>query len=418
MPDDDGDPIALLQSCIARKWEGRTPGLCLEDHFELPHLRRLYPDELLSFCVPDSYDAQTPVGLLVLLHGGGSGTPRDTAKSWLLQSEAPSSYHFGAPLAAHSFVSVAPSNLLRPTHQRWSNPESDAYLLGVVEEAAYRFNIDPNRVFLLGQSMGGYGACHIVQTLGDRFATVGSHAGAWFYGFWEGLHGVDFYNMHGAHDAVPGTRPRFTDVAFARLASAILSGHHLPHTYVEHQGGHSLGDPAARQACLDFLEYIKAKQRDPIPPRVVTASRKGAFSLYDSPHFFWVSIDETHFGTFELDHVETTEPQPSYCTTNFRHRTIRCQGGTVSAFNDGANTISIHTQNVYGLTIWLNPGMVDFDKPVRVVINGETRHDAPVQRSLITAIESFLRRRDPGMLFSAKLSFDLKVDDWTRIRSA
>ena len=418
LPEKHPDPLTLVRSCIAARWDGRGPGKVFEDHFEMPHLRRRYPDELLSFCAPDGYSPDTAHGLLVLLHGGGDGTPRTAARAWVEESDGPGAYHLGRELARKPYVTVAPSNLLLPTHKRWSNPLSDDYILGVIEETSFRYNIDPNRVVILGQSMGGFGAYHVVQTIGDRFATVGCHAGAWYYGFWEGLHGVHFYNMQGANDAVPGVRPRFTEVAFARFAAAILSGYHLPHTYREHQGGHSFTDPLAREVLLKFLNAICDVRRTPFPERVVTASRKGAFRLFDSPHHFWVTVGKTHFGTFELDHLEPTESQPSYCTTNFQHRRIRCQGGTVDAVNSGDNTIEVKTHNVYGLTLWFHPQMVDFNRPVRIVINGEVKHEDLLKPNLHTVLQSYDRRRDGGMLFSARLDFDLKINDWERQRKS
>jgi len=409
------DPIAFARSCLRGRREGRKPGLVLDDRFELPHLRERYPDEILNFLAPDDYTPHTPMGLMVLLHGGGSGTPRDKARQWLLEPEGETgAYHFGRELRRHPCVSVAPSNLLLPTHKRWSNPQSDSYLLAVIEEASYRYNIDPHRVYLVGQSMGGFGAFHTVQTLGDRFAVTGCHAGAWYYGFWEGLRNVDFYIMQGIHDAVPGVRPRFTDLPFARMASAILSGFHIPHTYREHSGGHSFTESEPRRSCVEFFDYVKDKRRSPFPGRVVTASRKGAFELYNSPHHYWISIDEVHFGSFELDHMEPTESTPSYCTTDFRHRTIRAHGGTVDATNDGSNHFTIQTHNVDRFTLWLNPAMADFSTPIKVEINGEPRHDATVSPSLRTALESFDRKRDEGQLYSAKIEFDIKVDDWER----
>ena len=414
LPTDVREPVGLVRSSLERNWEGRAAGIHLQEHFELPHLRTRYPDEELNFCVPESYDPAASAGLLVLLHGGGIGSPREAARRWLALEGAGD--HFGDVLLEMPFISVAPSNLLLETHQRWSNPQAEDYILAVVEEASYRYNVDPDRVSIHGQSMGGYGTYHLVQTIGDRFASVGAHAGAWFYGFWEGLRGVDFYITHGAEDARLGVRPRFTDVFFGRMASAILSGHHIPHTYREHEGQHSFTDPLARASCLEFFEYIGGRRREAFPPEVVTASRKGAFELYPSPHFFWLTIDETHFGTFELDHIQTTEAQPSYCTTDFRHRTIRCQGGTARARNDGDNTITIETDNVYGLTLWLGREMVDFVQPVRVVINGEVWHDDVVQPSLATALQSYARKRDPGMIFTAKLQFDLKKNDWEIVK--
>ena len=77
MDGDVDDPVALVRSCLLRKWDNRSKGLTAEDHFELPHLHERYPEELLSFLVPAAYDPAESTGLLILLHGGGSGTPRE-----------------------------------------------------------------------------------------------------------------------------------------------------------------------------------------------------------------------------------------------------------------------------------------------------------------------------------------------------
>ncbi len=413
------DPISLVEACFAQKCEGQPKGVVFDDHFQLPPLRERYPEELLSFLVPDGYDGHKPTGLMILLHGGGMGTGRDRARLWLEEEpEGGGGYHFREELSERSYISVAPSNLLLPTHQRWSNPESDAYLLAVMEEAACRYNIDPDRVYLMGQSMGGFGAFHVVQTLGDRFATIGSHAGAWYYGFWEGLRNVDFCIIQGANDNVPGERPRFTDLPFARMASAILSGFHIPHTYIEHDGGHSFTDPEARKAGAEFLQRAESKQRDPYPDRVVTCSRKGAFDLYESPHHYWISIDAEHHGSFEMDHIEPTESNPSYWTTDFRHRTINVHGGAVDAVNNGENHFTVRTRSVDAFTLWLSPAMVDFSLPVHVEVNGRLVHSDPVEQSLRTTLESFDRKRDVGQLYSGKIEITTKVDDWALTRPA
>ena len=290
LPDEVEEPAELLRSCLATAHEGRQAGVHLRKGFEVPHLARRYPRELLNFCVPESYDPDEPTGLLVLLHGGGIGSPRDRGAKWF---EDEGGYPFGSVLRAMDCITVAPGNLQLPTHKRWSNPQSDAYVLAVVEEACFRFNIDPDRVCIAGQSMGGFGAFHIVQTIGDRFSTVGCHAGAWYFAFFEGLLSEDFYLMQGANDFVPGERPRFTEKAFARMAHAILSGYHIEHTYAEHEGGHSFSEPPARECFLGFLEHAP-RQRRTLPEEIATCSHKGAFRLYDSPHWWWLSLSLIH----------------------------------------------------------------------------------------------------------------------------
>lgn len=412
LPDNAEAPAAVVRSCIPTSHECRESGTHFDESFEMPHLRERYPDEQLNFCVPDSYDPAEPTGLLVLLHGGGSGTPREAGRRWMEVDEAGD--RFGNVLPELPCITVAPGNLQLPTHKRWSNPQSNAYVLGVIEEASFRFNIDPDRVCIAGQSMGGFGAFHIVQTIGDRFASVGCHAGAWYFGFFEGLRGIDFYLMQGARDFVPGVRPGFTEVAFARMTHAILSGYHLPHTYVEHEGGHSFTDPLARDCFLGFLDHAPRQRRDAFPRQNATCSHKGAFRLYESPEWFWLTVGRTHYGTVEMDHLEPTEPLASYCTTDFRHYTVRVPGGTVHACDNGENCIALQVCNVEEMTAWLSREMVDFARPVRVTVNGEVAYDDLVRPSLRAALQSYDRRRDPGMLFEARLDLTLKVDDWAR----
>ena len=415
-----GNPIQQVNRAVKRAHEGRQTGLLLEDRFELAHLRERFPGERLSFLVPETYSPESSTGLLVLLHGGGIGTSRDVAKNWLLPRREGSSYHFGDELSSLGIIAVAPSNLLLETYKRWSTPESDAYLLAVIEEAAYRYAVDPNRVAIAGQSMGGFGAYHLAQTIGDRFSVVGCHAGAWVYGFWEGLQGVNLYSMHGVHDAAKGIRPRFTDIAYARFIHAVLTGLHMPHVHREHAGGHSLADPAGREVFGEFLAACPTYVRDPFPKKVVTASQKGAFNLHPAPHFFWVTIETTHHdtfnGTFELEHVDTTEAQPSYCTTGFRLRRIRCPGGTIHAVNQGNNRIELLVHNLFAVTLWLHPTMVDFTRPITVLVNGETRFEDTVEPNLGDAVESFWRRRDPATICPAKIEIGLKYDDFQRVQ--
>jgi hypothetical protein len=54
------------------------------------------------------------------------------------------------------------------------------------------------------------------------------------------------------------------------------------------------------------------------------------------------------------------------------------------------------------------PRMVDFSKVVRVTVNGEPRFEGKVEPSLGTALESYERRRDWGMVYPAKITLDLK----------
>jgi len=104
-------------------------------------------------------------------------------------------------------------------HSRWCLPEADDYIADVVQECKTRFYIESDRVFLLGHSMGGFGAYHQVQRQPDRFAAVIASAGSWSLAQWPVIRGTAFCIVHGARDAELGARDRHTDVAFAATRS-------------------------------------------------------------------------------------------------------------------------------------------------------------------------------------------------------
>ncbi|NNF06049.1 MAG: prolyl oligopeptidase family serine peptidase, partial [Candidatus Eisenbacteria bacterium] len=76
---------------------------------------------------------------------------------------------------------VAPTNR-RPFGFNWEDwGRLDA--LEVLDLARQRYNIDPDRVYLTGHSMGGHGSWHLGTLYPDRFAAVGPSAG--WISFWS-----------------------------------------------------------------------------------------------------------------------------------------------------------------------------------------------------------------------------------------
>jgi pimeloyl-ACP methyl ester carboxylesterase len=72
-------------------------------------------------------------------------------------------------------VIVAPTNR-RPYGYNWENwGRLDA--MEVLEIAKKKFDIDPNRVYLTGHSMGGHGTWHLGVNYPDQFAAIGPSAG-------------------------------------------------------------------------------------------------------------------------------------------------------------------------------------------------------------------------------------------------
>jgi hypothetical protein len=90
------------------------------------------------------------------------------------------------------------------------------------------------------------------------------------------------------------------------------------------------------------------------------------------------------------------------------HKTRRRPGAALDAVNQGDNTIAVTTQNVAKFTVWLDAKMVNLKKPVTVIVDEETRFEETVEPSLPTALESYERRGDWGLIYPIKISLSVE----------
>jgi predicted peptidase len=97
--------------------------------------------------------------LLLFLHGAGE---RGT-NVWRTDIHGPAKY-----IATHPdfpFILLTP---LCPSNQVWSSET----LCGLLDEAAKKYRIDTNRVYLTGLSLGGFGVWDLALARPERFAAV------------------------------------------------------------------------------------------------------------------------------------------------------------------------------------------------------------------------------------------------------
>src|SRR6476661_1230516 len=114
--------------------------------------------------VPDFLAGKAGVPLIVFLHGIGQRgevgfIPNKGAQAAFLR-------HFLEPLSA---VVVIPQ-CVRTKY--WHDPEMEEMVMAALEESAAEFSADPRRVYLIGVSMGGYGAWHLAAEYPRKFAAV------------------------------------------------------------------------------------------------------------------------------------------------------------------------------------------------------------------------------------------------------
>ncbi len=138
-------------------------------------------DRPVELLVPDRYDHGEPTPLLLMLHGYG------------VSGEQEESYLGLAPTAnARGMLYAYPDGLSTALGLHFWNatdaccdltdqgPDDAGYLIGLVDEISAIYNVDPNRVYLLGHSAGSFMVHRLACDYADRIAAIVTLGGATF----------------------------------------------------------------------------------------------------------------------------------------------------------------------------------------------------------------------------------------------
>jgi predicted peptidase len=189
--------------------------------------------EKLSYAVfvPRRLDRSKPVPLVIALHAAGAA-PAAILSPLAAAAEkggyilaAPSGY---APTGWYGFVRRMAGRAERETSRL-----SEIDVMNVMGIVRNEFNIDPQRIYVVGASMGGVGAVYLATKYRDQWAAVGvispaitTNTPAEF----EGYDAAPVIVLHGDRDeGVP--------VKLVRDWVAGLRQREVPVQYVEYRGG-------------------------------------------------------------------------------------------------------------------------------------------------------------------------------------
>ncbi len=129
--------------------------------------------------VPPGYDGERPTPLVVLLHGYTSNGVDQKAY-----------FHLGPVADREGFLVAAPDGTTNPTGARFwnatdaccnffgSDVDDVAYVESVIDEISEGYNVDDDRVYLIGHSNGGFMAHRFACDRPGRVAAIVSLAGA------------------------------------------------------------------------------------------------------------------------------------------------------------------------------------------------------------------------------------------------
>jgi polyhydroxybutyrate depolymerase len=151
--------------------------------------------------IPQGYDAQTPVPLLLMLHGRG-GNGEDIAELT----------NFSDLADENNFIVLYPDGL----DNQWNyvkdvpgyssmTQDDTAFLLALLDEVSSQYSIDETRVYVAGFSNGGFMTQRLACDAPERFAAFASVAAAGFGGMPELCKTpspISILFIHGTFDAV------------------------------------------------------------------------------------------------------------------------------------------------------------------------------------------------------------------------
>lgn len=372
-------------------WErlrrGRPYGRDVETGAFLRSNRRVYH---YAIVVPKDYDPNRRYPVRVYLHGGVGrpAWPRDG--SWWPNYRA---------MADPDAILVFPASWNEAMWWEWEQARN---LTEILENLKRTYNVDENRVYLLGYSDGA--------------------SGVWFYAFRRPMPWAAFLAFNGHpgvlnHPAleadgqlyVPNLRHRAMFVVNGELDHLYPSQSIIPYLDLFHRGGAEIEFRNQPEHGHDLKWYpreserieafIRDHVRDPYPDHITWETERSERYA----RFHWLVIIE--LGEVEResafdDDFNVLAPLPQQAFVRGK------PSGRIELVREG-NRIVVHTRGVRRFKLLLSPEQFDFSRPITVITNGAIRFDGPVTPDSATLLRWASEDQDRTMLFGAELEIEV-----------
>lgn len=362
----------------ASKWVGKY-----STHFvECYHVD--YSSRFLMY-LPDDYDPNETYSLVVVGHGGNSSMSASRAYNVARQY-----IQLYAPEVTSSMKAI----VVAPASERGWGPIGYSLVFSTISQVKKMVPIDPDRVYLTGQSMGGHLSYRMALTFADRIAAVAPHSGGYDFVAKESI--GNLLNVPGV--AVFGAREPYGINGDNKTNAKWGKQHGLNWKFVEKNGGHTIYQDELGPMANFFAENPRDLYRKSVYLRqggtmhfVKTWEIKGwpDHKIYkDRRPMMW-----------NTRHWIQVKPRPD-CKTPLE----------LIANNLGENQIEITCSEVRQLSVYLHPKMVDMDQPVTIKVNGEVVFRDRVKPDVALMLDTVRTFGDRGRIFWAKVDLEVTTD--------
>ena len=298
-------------------------------------------------------------GLVIAMHGGGKAPKQVNDSQWRIMQR----YYKDHPeQGGYLYLALrAPTDAWNGFYTGYVYP----LIARLIRQMLVCEEVDPDKVFLIGYSHGGYGAFAIGPKMADRFAAIHSSAAAPTDGQSspKNLLNTPFTFMIGERDLAYGRLKRCLafDQAVKRLRGDSKDKYPV-RMFLQKGFGHG-GLPDR-----DQLAKILPAVRNPIPNSIVWEPTDSVVH-----RFSWLEI-----------------PEPS-------------KRQLVEAVKKG-NRFEIKLREIESLELYLDDRMIDYRKPVVIEVNGKVLFEDSISPSLPVLCRSLLERGDPRFTFASKVT--------------
>ncbi|MFK7789722.1 MAG: hypothetical protein AB8C95_09560 [Phycisphaeraceae bacterium] len=336
--------------------------------------------------------------LFICTHGGGARPSVESAHAWNVNArEWQTQVRFAIQHYPEDGVYFVPRMADDRLGRWWHRHNHDAFER-VIEHAIAQWGVDPNRVYKVGISEGGYGTDILAPFMPDRFAGANAMAaGVDQSNPPENLRNLAFRTDVGEKDTM------FDRVTLAKAFHQTLDELHKadPTGYT-----HSINVQPGRGHGIDYrpgVTWIAKHKRNAWPSRLTWLGK----SLHDRrrDRHYWIQI-EGDLGTDAVKIDTTADRETNTITIDAKRQTIEGDGGNPTHAKVGSVKNSEPLKGVT-LRVLLHDELLDLDQPIKVIVNGETLHDGKVTRNTTPQLRTMSRYGDPAMTASAELVFAL-----------
>ncbi|MDR2293407.1 MAG: alpha/beta hydrolase [Prevotellaceae bacterium] len=299
--------------------------------------------------------------LYISMHGGGNTSDAVNNEQWNNQIRL---------YEPEEGVYLAPRSAVNDWNM-WFQPHVDTLFDKIIQLAVIFMDVNPDKVYLMGYSAGGDGVYRMAPRLADRWAAAAMMAGHPGDVTPLNLRNIGFSLWMGERDNAYNR-----NAEAARFGQLMDSLHqvdtegYIHETHIVPERGHWMNkqDSAA-------VPWMAKFHRNAIPQKVV-------WFQDDTPHesFYWLSVP--------LNEI---------------------QKGKQLIVEYANNTFTILRNDYKTVKIGLNDSMIDFDKPVKVVVNGKKVFNKKVIRRIEDIYNSIERRCDASLIFSAYITVTLAI---------